>query len=193
MYLPNKLTIIRLIFIPFLLLFLLCDNIKNNYLYALLIFIAASFTDYLDGKIARKCGLITTFGKFADPLADKILVISAYICFVQLNLINAIPVIIIISREFIVTSIRLMASNKGKVISANFWGKSKTVSQIMSIALIITVECINDIYSIYNIDFYKYTNIYYIINISVWISVIFTIISGIIYIVENKKFIEQLK
>ncbi len=193
MNLPNKLTIIRIIFIPFLLLFLLCDNIKNNYLYALLVFIAASFTDYLDGKIARECGLVTTFGKFADPLADKMLVISAYICFVQLNLINAIPVIIIISREFIVTSIRLMASNKGKVISANFWGKAKTVSQIISIVLIIAVECINEIYSRYNINFYKYGNIYYIINISVWISVIFTIISGIIYIVENKRFIEQLK
>lgn len=188
MNLPNKLTIIRIVLIPFLVLFLLCDNIIHNYLYALIIFIIASITDHLDGQIARKQNLITNFGKFADPLADKILIISAYICFIQIGLVNAIPIIIIIAREFIVTSIRLMASNKGKVIAANLWGKAKTLSQIVAIIAIIVLQCLNQYF---NLSQY---NMFYYINLSlVWISVLFTVISGIIYIYENKELLNQLK
>ena len=109
---------------------LLWQGLPHHYLIAGLIFGIASFTDMLDGKIARKHNLITDFGKFADPLADKILVVSAFCCFIDLKLMSCIPVILILFREFAVTSIRLLAVGNGKVIAANMWGKAKTVSQL---------------------------------------------------------------
>lgn len=141
MNLPNKLTIARVCMIPFFVFFLLQNTIPYHNWIAVAIFIVASLTDMLDGKIARKYNLITNFGKFMDPLADKLLVCSALICFVEMKLIPSWIIIIIISREFIISGFRLVASDNGVVIAASMWGKVKTVSQmIMSILLIIHFE-----------------------------------------------------
>ena len=137
--LPNKLTMLRIILVPFFVAALLYENGDETAfrILALVIFLVASFTDLLDGKIARKYNLVTNFGKFMDPLADKLLVCSALICLVQLEQLPAWVVIIIISREFIISGFRLVAADQGIVIAASMWGKSKTVSQMISIVLLI--------------------------------------------------------
>ena len=142
---PNKLTLLRIALVPFFVAFLLMPSVPHHYLIAGLIFGAAALTDHFDGKLARKNGQITDFGKFADPLADKILVVSAFLCFVELDVIGAIPVIIVLFREFLVTSIRLVASGNGKVIAANGWGKAKTISQIAAILVIIVLQYGNEL------------------------------------------------
>ena len=140
MNLPNKITILRVIMIPFFVFFMLTDFVDCSNYIAVAIFIVASLTDTLDGYIARKYDLVSNFGKFMDPLADKLLVCSALICFVSIpdNPMPVWGVIIIISREFIISGFRLVASDAGKVIAAGWWGKIKTVVQmLMSILLII--------------------------------------------------------
>ncbi|MFR8118108.1 MAG: CDP-diacylglycerol--glycerol-3-phosphate 3-phosphatidyltransferase [Lachnospira sp.] len=134
MNLPNKLTILRTVMIPFFILFLYTDWFHGyDKIIAAVIFIAASLTDMLDGKIARKYNLVTNFGKFMDPLADKLLVCSALIALVDLNKIAAWVVIIIIAREFIISGFRLVASDNGVVIAASYWGKFKTTFQMLMI------------------------------------------------------------
>lgn len=142
--LPNKLTLLRIILVPFVIAAILIQ-FPFHFLVAGILFGIASITDALDGKIARRDNLITDFGKFADPLADKILVISVLVCFVKFGLCGAVPLIIIIFREFAVTSVRLVASAKGKVIAANMWGKVKTVSQIAAIVAIFLMQTAWDI------------------------------------------------
>ena len=138
MNLPNKLTIFRVILIPFFVFFLLTDVLGANGDYlALVIFIVASLTDMLDGKIARKYNLVTNFGKFMDPLADKLLVCSAMICLVDLKLLPAWIVIIIIAREFIISGFRLIAAEHQIVIAASMWGKFKTTFQMIAVILMI--------------------------------------------------------
>ena len=137
MNLPNKLTLLRIALVPLVIAAILIE-FPFHFLVAGILFGIAAITDALDGKIARRDNLITDFGKFADPLADKILVISVLVCFVKLGLCSAVPLIIIIFREFAVTSVRLVASAKGKVIAANMWGKVKTVSQIVAIITVIS-------------------------------------------------------
>lgn len=142
MNLPNKLTIFRVILIPFFVFFLLAPYFDGygNYI-AVAIFIIASFTDFLDGKIARKYNLVTDFGKFMDPLADKMLVCSAMICLVESGQLPAWIVIIIISREFIISGFRLVASDNGVVIAASYWGKFKTTFQmLMTIVLMLDIQ-----------------------------------------------------
>ena len=154
MNLPNKLTILRIIMIPFFVLFMLLDGgVSQTYRYiAAVIFIVASFTDLLDGKIARKYNLVTNFGKFMDPLADKLLVCSGLICFVGLGQLPAWFVIIIISREFIISGFRLVASDNGVVIAASYWGKFKTVSQmIMSVLLIVNIPALSILTTIFSV------------------------------------------
>jgi CDP-diacylglycerol--glycerol-3-phosphate 3-phosphatidyltransferase len=136
MNLPNKLTVLRVIMVPFFVFFALADFIPHHNLIAGLIFGAASYTDHLDGKIARRDNLITNFGKLMDPLADKIMVMAALICFVATGFTNVWFVLLIMVREFAVTSIRMIAVENGKVIPANNWGKAKTVSQIIAICVI---------------------------------------------------------
>ncbi|MCI8853401.1 MAG: CDP-diacylglycerol--glycerol-3-phosphate 3-phosphatidyltransferase [Lachnospiraceae bacterium] len=138
MNLPNKLTLLRVFMIPFFVVFLLTDlgGSAGNYI-ALAIFIAASLTDFLDGKIARKYNLVTNFGKFMDPLADKLLVCAALICLIETGKLAAWMVIVIISREFIISGFRLIASDNGVVIAASYWGKFKTTFQILMICLLI--------------------------------------------------------
>ena len=173
MNLPNKLTILRTIMIPFYLVFLYLDIGSVSKIVAAVIFIAASLTDMLDGKIARKYGLVTNFGKFMDPLADKLLVCSALIALVDLDRIDAWIVIIIIAREFIISGFRLVASDNGVVIAASYWGKFKTTFQMIMI-IVLTLNL----------------NVYYIEIIStvlIYISLALTVISLIDYIAKNYK------
>lgn len=139
MNLPNKLTVMRVILIPFFVPALLYDNGSSQTMriVANVIFIVASLTDLFDGKIARKYNLVTNFGKFMDPLADKLLVCSALICLIQLGQLPAWVVIIIISREFIISGFRLVAADNGIVIAASYWGKFKTTFQMIAVILMI--------------------------------------------------------
>ena len=167
MNLPNKLTVFRILCIPVFVIFLLADGITYNNYIAVAIFILASLTDFLDGKIARKYNLVTNFGKFMDPLADKLLVSSALICMIEMGMLPAWIVIIIISREFIITGFRLIAAEGGLVIAASWWGKIKTVTQmIMIILLLLGVQGI-------------------IATILIFLATLFTVISGVDYIVKN--------
>lgn len=197
MNLPNKLTLMRIILVPFYIFFLLMPGIPHHYLIALIIFGIASYTDHLDGKIARKYNMITDFGKFADPLADKIMILAALACFVQLDLTNAVVLIVIVSREFMVTAIRLVASSKGKVVAANNWGKAKTISQIVAVLLVMLLQYILELHTLGTItlsDVGKMTNLFSVIGeVAIWISAALTLISGIIYMVQNFEFIRNAK
>lgn len=187
----------RIILVPFYIFFLLMPGIPHHYLIALIIFGIASYTDHLDGKIARKYNMITDFGKFADPLADKIMILAALACFVQLDLTNAVVLIVIVSREFMVTAIRLVASSKGKVVAANNWGKAKTISQIVAVLLVMLLQYILELHTLGTItlsDVGKMTNLFSVIGeVAIWISAALTLISGIIYMVQNFEFIRNAK
>jgi CDP-diacylglycerol---glycerol-3-phosphate 3-phosphatidyltransferase len=173
MNLPNKLTILRVIMIPFFVFFLLTTVAGDASKWiALVIFIVASMTDWLDGYLARKNNLVTNFGKFMDPLADKLLVCSAMICLVQMDKLAGWMVIIIISREFIISGFRLIASDNGVVIAASYWGKFKTVFQMVMIILLIA-------------DFQNAV-VQGITIGCVWIALILTIVSLIDYLIKNK-------
>ena len=200
MNLPNKLTVLRIILVPFFVFFLLSNFIPHHFLAALIVFLIASVTDHYDGKIAREYSLITDFGKFADPLADKILVMSAFLCFIQMDLIGAVAIIIMIIREFAITSMRLVGANSGKVIAANMWGKAKTVSQIISIIIILIMQYITELMNMgFNIlgdliDRESLADIFYITGVgTIWISALLTLISGVIYIIDNRELIDNMK
>ena len=171
MNLPNKLTILRVLMIPFFVLFMSWDitGAADKWI-AAAIFIVASLTDMLDGKIARKYNLVTNFGKFMDPLADKLLVSAAMICLVEMGRLPAWMVIVIISREFIISGFRLIASDNGVVIAASYWGKFKTVFQMAMIIVLI-------------FDFGGFFGI--IEMVLIWISLILTVVSLVDYIVKN--------
>jgi len=191
MNLPNKLTVLRILLVPFFVAALLIDFPLND-LAALALFGAASLTDMFDGKIARKRGLVTDFGKFADPLADKILVISALLCFVQLGLCDCVAVIIVLFREFAVTSIRLIAAAKGKVIAANMWGKVKTVSQIVAIVCVLVMQTVLDLGSLGVPLPAALPPVFSVIGeVLIWISTVFAIISGAVYVAQNRQFISE--
>jgi len=193
MNLPNKLTVLRIIFVPFMIAALLIP-FPHHVLVAGLIFGAASVTDCLDGQIARKRNLITSFGKFADPLADKILVIAALICFVALKWCDPILPIVVLFREFAVTSVRLVAASKGNVVAANFWGKLKTVSQIVAIAAIFAMQYFIELCSmgIVPLNPELFGTIFMIIGEALlWITGVAAVISGLIYIRECKEYISD--
>lgn len=141
MNLPNKLTLLRVILVPFFVFFMLTDIVPFSPVIALVIFIAASVTDALDGHIARSRNLVTTFGKFLDPLADKVLVISALICLNSIGVIGAVPVIIIVAREFMVSGLRLVTANEGVVVAAGIWGKLKTAFTMVAEVAIMLGLC----------------------------------------------------
>ena len=171
MNLPNKITLFRVAMIPIFVVFMMVPGIRYGTYLAAAIFIIAALSDLLDGYIARKYHLVTNFGKFMDPLADKLLVASALICFVQMALVPAWVVIIIIAREFIISGFRLVASDNGVVIAAGWWGKIKTVVQmVMSIMLIINLDG---------------TVINVLEQIAVYLSVLLTLISLIDYMRKN--------
>lgn len=172
MNLPNKLTILRVLMIPVFVVFLLCDNIPYNNIIAVVVFAIACITDALDGHIARKNNLISNFGKFMDPLADKLLVCAALLCFIELGQIPAWIAIIIVSREFIISGFRLIASDNGVVIAASKWGKLKTISQmVMSILLIVDFN-----YSFFNV----------LEQVFIYLSLVLTVISLVDYLIKNK-------
>lgn len=173
MNLPNKLTILRVILIPFFVAFLIdAFHIPGTKWIALAIFIIASLTDMLDGKIARKYNLVTNFGKFMDPLADKLLVCSALIAFVDMDMVPTWIVMIIIAREFIISGFRLVASDNGIVIAAGIWGKLKTVCQMIMIIVLIA-----DFGGIFDM----------IGTVLIWLSLILTIISLVDYLYTNRQ------
>ena len=177
MNLPNKLTILRVILIPFFVVFMLFDITgAADKLIAIVIFCVASLTDMLDGKIARKYNLVTNFGKFMDPLADKLLVCTALICLTSMNRLNVIVVLVIIAREFIISGFRLVASDNGIVIAASYWGKFKTVSQM---ALIIVL--IMDLGGVWNV----------VGTVLTWVALLLTVVSLIDYIAKNKQVLTQ--
>lgn len=188
---PNKITVFRIFLIPLLIVLLLIPTIPNRFFLALLVFLVASFTDHLDGKLARKYGQITNFGKFFDPLADKMLVMSVFICFIDLNLVNPVPVIIILLREFLVTSMRLLAMSAEKVVDANIFGKIKTVTQIIAIIVILMSQCLFP--NLIVLDYKQFNLIQLINNFFVWIAVFFSVFSGYIYMKENFYLIKNLK
>lgn len=195
MNLPNKLTLGRIILVPLMVAALLIDFPFNN-LVALIIFAAASITDLLDGKIARKQNLVTDFGKFADPLADKILVLATLLCFVQNGYCDCVAVIIVLFREFSVTSIRLIAASSGEVIAANIWGKAKTVSQMIAVIAILVMQFILDLANDTDLISAQAESLMSSAfgiagEVLVWISTAFAIVSGVIYIVQNRKFISE--
>ena len=177
MNLPNKLTTFRVILIPFFVFFMLAPYMTGiNHYIAAAIFIVASLTDLLDGKIARKYNLVTNFGKFMDPLADKLLVCSALICFEELDKLPAWMVIIIIAREFIISGFRLVAADNDIVIAASYWGKFKTVSQMFMLILLIA-----DLGGAINM----------IAQVLIWVSLVLTIVSLIDYIAKNVQVLTQ--
>lgn len=170
---PNKLTILRIVMVPFMVLFMLTElGGEYNKWIAVFLFIAASMTDFLDGYLARKNNQVTNFGKFMDPLADKLLVCSALICLVELRTLPAWIVIIIIAREFIISGFRLVASDNGIVIAASYWGKFKTVSQMVMIILLIV-----DLGGVWNI----------LGTVFVYIALILTVVSLADYLWKNKQ------
>ncbi len=177
MNLTNKLTILRVNLIPFFVVFMLFDitGAADKWI-ALVIFCVASLTDMLDGKIARKYNLVTNFGKFMDPLADKLLVCTALICLTSMNRLNVIVVLVIIAREFIISGFRLVASDNGIVIAASYWGKFKTVSQM---ALIIVL--IMDLGGVWNV----------VGTVLTWVALLLTVVSLIDYIAKNKQVLTQ--
>ena len=194
MNLLNKLTLLRIILVPFFIIAMLV-NFPFHYLVAGCIFGVASVTDTLDGKIARSRNLVTDFGKFADPLADKILVLTALVCFLQVGLLGsfgAIPVIIVLFREFAVSGIRLVAASSGKVVAANIWGKIKTVSQMVGISVIFAMQVVLEVLNAMKVSTGFITEVfYYIGNGLIWISTVFTLISGIIYLKDNISFLKD--
>ena len=171
MNLPNKLTVLRVIMVPFFVLFMLTDlGGEAGKWIALVIFCLASLTDMLDGKIARARNLVTNFGKFMDPLADKLPVCSAMICLIPTGQLPAWVVIVIIAREFIISGFRLVASDSGIVIAASYWGKFKTVSQMLMVIVLIA-----DLGGVFDM----------IGTALIWIALILTVVSLVDYIAKN--------
>ena len=172
MNLPNKLTVVRMVLVPFFVAALLLSKTNDSLKWvALALFVIASLTDFADGYIARKYNLVTNFGKFMDPLADKILTISGMICLVELGRIPSWIVVIIVAREFIISGFRLVAAENGVVIAANYWGKFKTTFQMIMIILMIM-----------NIP-----QLQIVTNIVMWIALALTLISLWTYIMANKQ------
>lgn len=172
MNLPNKITVFRVFMIPVFLVLMLSPNIPNGRIFAAIVFAIASCSDFIDGYLARKYNLVTNFGKFMDPLADKLLVCSALICFVGFNLIPAWIVIVIVAREFIISGFRLVASDNGLVLAASYWGKFKTATQMIMCVLFI-VDLDNPVMNLME-------------QIFLWIAFALTVISLLDYLIKNR-------
>ena len=180
MNLPNKLTMFRVVLIPFFVVFMLIPVIGDATKWiALTIFVVASITDTLDGYIARRDHLITDFGKFMDPLADKLLVCSAMICLMELDRFPCIAVLLIIAREFIISGFRLIASDNHVVIAASYWGKIKTVCQMITVILLIAN--------------FGGSAVHMLEQVLIWVSVALTVISLVDYLVKNCNVISMQK
>lgn len=202
MNLANKLTLMRVILVPFFVAFMLIDAIPMNYLWAAVVFAAASITDMLDGKIARKYNMITSFGKFLDPLADKILVAAALVCFVQLGWCSAWVTALILAREFVVSGVRLVAASSEKklVIPAGILGKLKTAMTMVAVCVILLLHILEDFRVIYGIP-YVYSiqpmgfgfPIQLVSDILMYIAAALTVASGVKYLYDYREFIDPTK
>lgn len=176
MNLPNKLTLLRIVLIPVFLLLFWLETVPGHYLWALIVFLAASFTDLLDGRIARSRGLVTDFGKLMDPLADKLLVMAAMVAMIGTGLVPELAVIVILAREFMVTSLRLIAAGKGAVLAADIWGKCKTVSQMVWLAFDLLALALGVSPVLRTVHY-----------VLLGIVVLLTVLSGVNYMVKNRK------
>lgn len=180
MNLANKITLARVLMIPVFLILMLVD-FPYHMAWALVIFVLASLTDHLDGHIARKYNMITDFGKFMDPLADKLLVTAAFVVFVQLGKIDAWIVFVILAREFAVTGLRSLAAAQNVIIAASYFGKVKTVTQITAIIILLMG---NYPFSLINFP---------MDSVMVYAALIATIASGVDYFIKNKHVVMQMK
>ena len=190
MNVANKLTMFRVVIVPFFVFFMCCPAVPYRFLWALVLFGLASITDMLDGKIARKYNMVTNFGKFLDPLADKILVCAALVCFTELKWTSAWVVFIILAREFLVSGIRLVAaaSEKKTVIPANIWGKLKTAATMIAIVVIL-------ILGVLMCDFGLMPNFpaQIVRDVLMYLSALLTLISGAVYCYDSREFIDPTK
>lgn len=183
--LPNKLTIMRIILTPFLVFFMLC-GMRFSSLLSFIIFSVASITDFVDGKVARNRNIVTDFGKFLDPIADKIIVLSILICMITKCLCSPIVVIIVLFREFIVSSLRILAASNSVVLAAEKSGKVKTAFQMASITVVLGLCAISDLFGVK-------IPIEIISNILMWITAALTVYSGCEYIIRNREFINPFE
>lgn len=192
---PNKLTIARMIIAPLFLAVIMKENLPHRFLWALVIFSAASITDAIDGKMARKNNQVTNFGKLLDPIADKVLTTAALLAFMKLGLCNIWIVMIVLTREFAIASIRMIAASNGVVIPANIWGKLKTVSQmVFTIVIMLLGEVYNYAANIVpGVTVPYYLTLSNISNTLLWITAVLTVISGVIYIKDSKNAIDYSK
>lgn len=191
MNLANKLTLMRVVMVPFFVAFMLISALPYNYLWALVVFAAASITDMLDGKIARKYNMITSFGKFLDPLADKILVAAALVCFVQLGWCSAWVTALILAREFVVSGVRLVAASSEKklVIPAGILGKLKTAMTMVAICVILFMWILVQFGAISPATF----PVQLISDILMYIAAALTAASGVKYLYDYREFIDPTK
>ena len=188
--LPNKLTLIRMFLAPIYLALMLIE-FPCHYIVALAVFAVASLTDMLDGKIARKNNLITVFGKLLDPLADKMLTTAALLAFMREGWCSIWIVMIVLTREFAVAGVRLIATAQGIVIPANYWGKAKTVSQMVFTIVIMLLAELAATFDIFaNAGWFTLARVS---NIMLWITAVLTVVSGITYFVDSKKLIDFSK
>ncbi|MBE6799296.1 MAG: CDP-diacylglycerol--glycerol-3-phosphate 3-phosphatidyltransferase [Ruminococcaceae bacterium] len=197
MNLPNRLTVLRIIMTPLFMAAMLID-FPHHYLVALVLFAVASFTDMLDGKIARARNLVTNFGKFLDPLADKMLTTAAFLAFLKegFGLGIAWVLFIVLFREFMIASLRLVvvSSDSKKVIAANIWGKVKTVSQMAAIIFGISVMYFNDtLAGLLSAPAAVSEVLVVVYNVLLWVSTVFAIISGVIYMKDSFEFVDPSK
>ncbi len=197
MNLPNKLTVLRVLLVPIFMVLIYWDSLPMHYLWAALVFAAASITDCLDGKIARARNLVTTFGKFLDPLADKILVLSALAVFVELSEVrmSAVPLVIILAREFMVSGIRLLSMEAGEVVPAGIWGKLKTAFTMVTIIVILVYLVVFCDMAAWiaipeNIKEFVHT---WVLGGLIWISTALTVISGAVYLKNGWKYVGASK
>ena len=192
MNLANRLTIIRIIIAPVFIILLLADGVGTKYS-ALLLFIIASLTDLYDGRIARARGVVTSFGKFMDPFADKIIVLGALICFVALREVWALLVIIILAREFMITGLRFQAASQGIVIPAGRWGKHKTVTQMIAVSATLVVITVKSTFTSLSINAPPFLSLIlkYTPNVLVGLAVVMTIVSGVLYIKKHKEVLQN--
>lgn len=181
MNLPNKLTLARALMIPVFVALFLAEGLPGHYALALLVFAAASFTDLLDGRIARGRGIVTYFGKMIDPLADKMLVMSAMVCFLAAEMAHPAVVIVILAREFLVTSIRLVAMGEGIAIGADAWGKAKTAAQMIWICCGLALLAVEDMFPVL-LPYYVHT--FYAALIVIVLAL--TVVSGFNYVWSNR-------
>lgn len=191
---PNILTILRIIITPFFLATILMESLPHRFLIACIIFSVASITDAVDGYLARKNNQVTNFGKFLDPIADKILTTSALLAFMSMGLCNIWIVMLVLTREFAIASVRMIAASNGVVIPANIWGKIKTISQMVFTILIMAL---GEVYFIIELEhtelFSKLPDLSLISNCFLWITAVLTVISGVLYLADSRKIIDFTK